>query len=718
MIDPSYSTTAFKLEYSGPVVDSFRIFDADSQSPDYTNSRTVNVEMAESALEGTITNWLINESNQQPNKDDFILTQRPATYTITGDEGEVSIYAWVLNDLGQISDLTENSYAVIILDTKQPTGSIVINEDKPYANSTSVSVALNAIDTDGGSGIDKMQFSEDNQNWIDPEDYVATKTWNFTEGDGTKALYVKFSDKAGNWSEVYSDAIILDTTAPITTDSGIDGNWHNTDVTVTLIASDSTSGVAHTYYTTDGTDPSVSLTEYTAPFTLSGEGQYTIKYFSVDNAGNTESIKTASNPVKIDKTAPINCAITINNQDTSVNSWDVTLTLFADDSVSGMGAGAGMKFSNDNIVWSNPEDYATTKYWKLSDGFGTKTVYVKFKDVAENWSESVSDTINVISIPKERIYIYFNNQRIAMEENNEKFFFHNDHLGSTSVITDESGTQVKYLDYQPYGQTKAEEGSLTVGKKFTGKELDDSTGLYDYGARMYDANIKRFISADTIDPRPENPQSLNRYSYCLNNPLKYVDPGGHSPLLVALYSYIIAVISAPDFYQDIQQLVLDAQTADITGMAIDLISAALPGLSASTANIGRKAFSGAIEMASKAADKMGDAGRVAKNVTKSKEKRIVIGESVERLERKAKEIGAKIYAPKKSIEEIGEKKAWRNNAQWYRYHRDKGYKIYDYGLDPERVGSRGPWYQKENKLTEKWLKEGKFNPGQYKKIKD
>jgi len=57
--------------------------------------------------------------------------------------------------------------------------------------------------------------------------------------------------------------------------------------------------------------------------------------------------------------------------------------------------------------------------------------------------------------------------------------------------------------------------------------LDDNTGLYYYNARYYDPEIGRFISPDTIVPNPANPQSLNRYSYCLNNPLKYIDPSGH-----------------------------------------------------------------------------------------------------------------------------------------------------------------------------------------------
>ncbi len=63
--------------------------------------------------------------------------------------------------------------------------------------------------------------------------------------------------------------------------------------------------------------------------------------------------------------------------------------------------------------------------------------------------------------------------------------------------------------------------------KFTGKELDDETGLYYYGARYYDADLSRFVSRDTWAGIPTNPQTLNKYSYVKNNPLKYVDPSGN-----------------------------------------------------------------------------------------------------------------------------------------------------------------------------------------------
>lgn len=59
--------------------------------------------------------------------------------------------------------------------------------------------------------------------------------------------------------------------------------------------------------------------------------------------------------------------------------------------------------------------------------------------------------------------------------------------------------------------------------------MDASDGLLYYGARYYDAQLGRFISADTIVPSAGNPQSLNRYSYALNNPVRYTDPSGHCP---------------------------------------------------------------------------------------------------------------------------------------------------------------------------------------------
>ncbi|MFA7319767.1 MAG: chitobiase/beta-hexosaminidase C-terminal domain-containing protein, partial [Parcubacteria group bacterium] len=93
--------------------------------------------------------------------------------------------------------------------------------------------------------------------------------------------------------------------APVTTDSGTDDNWHNSAVTVSLNCTDvDGSGCKKTYYTTNGTDPTIASPSGNA-VTLSAEGVYTIKYFSVDNAGNVEDVKTAVKTVNIDMTAPV-----------------------------------------------------------------------------------------------------------------------------------------------------------------------------------------------------------------------------------------------------------------------------------------------------------------------------------------------------------------------------------------------------------------------------
>ncbi len=125
-------------------------------------------------------------------------------------------------------------------------------------------------------------------------------------------------------------------------------------------------------------------------------------------------------------------------------------------------------------------------------------------------------------------YIFAGSNKVcSVESTGNKYYTHSDHLGSSSIITDQNGAQVSHYEYTPYGSLATSEGSDVTRYKFTGKELD-GTGMYFYGARYYDSEIGRFVTADTIVQAPYDPQSLNRYSYCRNNPLNYVDPSGHS----------------------------------------------------------------------------------------------------------------------------------------------------------------------------------------------
>lgn len=108
-------------------------------------------------------------------------------------------------------------------------------------------------------------------------------------------------------------------------------------------------------------------------------------------------------------------------------------------------------------------------------------------------------------------------------------YWHGDHLGSSSVITDNTGAKVQALTYYPYGdvRTNVPGTPVNVPYKYTGKELDASSNLYFYESRCYHAIFGRFISPDPYVGRPGDPQDLNRYAYARNNPLIYTDPTGH-----------------------------------------------------------------------------------------------------------------------------------------------------------------------------------------------
>ncbi len=69
---------------------------------------------------------------------------------------------------------------------------------------------------------------------------------------------------------------------------------------------------------------------------------------------------------------------------------------------------------------------------------------------------------------------------------------------------------------------------MPLAYRFTGQRKEHATKLYHYGARWYDPTLGRFIQPDTIVPDPADPQSLNRYAYVNNNPVRYSDPSGHA----------------------------------------------------------------------------------------------------------------------------------------------------------------------------------------------
>jgi len=139
----------------------------------------------------------------------------------------------------------------------------------------------------------------------------------------------------------------------------------------------------------------------------------------------------------------------------------------------------------------------------------------------------------------EVFHLFAGNKRVASIRSDAKSqFYHANHLGSASVISDQNGDRKERIEYFPFGTYREsidyDPAFPDVNYTFTDQEDDDELGLYNYGARLYDPLLGRFISPDRLAPDPGDSQALNRYTYCLNNPLIYVDPSGEYWELIAL----------------------------------------------------------------------------------------------------------------------------------------------------------------------------------------
>ena len=119
-----------------------------------------------------------------------------------------------------------------------------------------------------------------------------------------------------------------------------------------------------------------------------------------------------------------------------------------------------------------------------------------------------------------------------------KTWYHADRLGSIRLMTNASGAEVRDYDYRPFGEVAATSGTMANERGFTGQITDAETGLMYYHARYYDASLGRFLSPDTAVQSPSDPQDLNAYSYCENNPVNNTDPTGHVRVFAGLSRYV------------------------------------------------------------------------------------------------------------------------------------------------------------------------------------
>ena len=118
----------------------------------------------------------------------------------------------------------------------------------------------------------------------------------------------------------------------------------------------------------------------------------------------------------------------------------------------------------------------------------------------------------------------------GMEEKS-LYYYHSDHLGSTGYVTDKEGRVSQFVAYLPFGESLYEQHSNTKDMPylFNGKERDEETGLYYYGARYYDPWSAVWSG---VDPMWVKYPTLSPFVYCANNPVIYIDPDGKKIIFV------------------------------------------------------------------------------------------------------------------------------------------------------------------------------------------
>ncbi len=110
-----------------------------------------------------------------------------------------------------------------------------------------------------------------------------------------------------------------------------------------------------------------------------------------------------------------------------------------------------------------------------------------------------------------------------------QFYYHPDHLGSSSYITNLDGEVSQHIEYVPFGEVFIEERNNTWNTPyfFNAKEFDEETGMYYYGARYYEPRLSLWVS---VDPLAEKYVFWGVYTYCYDSPLNHIDVEGLFPI--------------------------------------------------------------------------------------------------------------------------------------------------------------------------------------------
>jgi RHS repeat-associated protein len=203
----------------------------------------------------------------------------------------------------------------------------------------------------------------------------------------------------------------------------------------------------------------------------------------------------------------------------------------------------------------------------------------------------------------------------------DQYYFHADHIGSSNYVTDANGEIYQHTEYFPGGETWVDESSnkQRTPYRFSGKELDEETGLYYYGSRYYDPRTTAWQSADVDLDRylgglsqggVYNSFNLNLYAYGYQNPVKYTDPNGRA--VETVWDAFNIGLGVASFVKNVREGNYGSAAVDALGVVVDTAATVVPGVPGGAGSVikAARAADAGVDVL-KAADRTADLARAA-----------------------------------------------------------------------------------------------------------
>ncbi len=404
-------------------------------------------------------------------RSDISMTEGPTgTYRATwnGKDDNESYVAdegiYTIRATDQQGSGTGDAVGTVTVNLTRPSNpSLSIDGGESYTSSQNVSLTISATNAEKMKVSNSANFSE--ATW---ENYATSKSWQLTENDGEKTVYINFKTTYGTNIST-SDTITLDTnvnTPTLSINSGASAT-NNLTVSLGITASDAT------YMKIDNDTNFLNMTEWitkvnTYSFTLpsGADGSRTVYLKVRDEAGN---VKTTSDSITVDTQGPTSLSISINDGASYTNNRTVTLALSAS------GGPETIWLSNNGDTWES-YDYATSKTWELAETDGLKTVYYKASDSAGNNATQTTATITLDTVNPSQVTLSSPESGATLSNQNPTFEWNNPNSNSS--------TRRFKIEILQSGNTVQSAYTNTSTNSYTADTLAE--GSYSWKVTVYD----------------------------------------------------------------------------------------------------------------------------------------------------------------------------------------------------------------------------------------